>query len=497
MKINISLSQAQTNSLNLPIHYTPLGIANFYKWFGKSKAVDSKHRPLVLFHGTAASYDHFDGFVNWFSADAKFASDYADLRDLAKGHGANVIPVYLRMSNPFNADHLSRGANTVASFVMEMSKQSLINYDIIKAKTLLTALREAALQKKSGPSYRPYDFWFNVESAFGKNGKEAIKDLLALFGFDSIIFTEEGQLTYGVLHPNQAKSAVGNSGTFDINKNSIIAAAKNTILIDGRKRSTVNSLGNPIAKTEQGIINFWKWFGDSKIVDKQKRPLVVYHGTAKKFSVINMRKGAQNLFWFASSKAEIESGDSGAAAVNVIMELYVKIINPADWKQYDQFGIGEFTGRGLDGAILKSGNHFDGFVLNANQVKSVYNKDNFDAVKGSIYANTNYQSNLDALMVEFEQYGIECRLFKNHGIIILSKIIVPKKQRNKHIGSTIMNRVCDYADANGLTVALSPSSDFGGSKTRLLNWYKSFGFVSNSGRNKDYSIGETMLRRPK
>ncbi len=52
-----------------------------------------------------------------------------------------------------------------------------------------------------------------------------------------------------------------------------------TIEINGTQKPTTNSEGKPIASTEQGIRNFYKWFGDSKVVDEQGRPLVVYHGT--------------------------------------------------------------------------------------------------------------------------------------------------------------------------------------------------------------------------
>jgi hypothetical protein len=31
-------------------------------------------------------------------------------------------------------------------------------------------------------------------------------------------------------------------------------------------------------------VNFWNWFGDSKIVDDKGDPLIVYHGTTKDFS---------------------------------------------------------------------------------------------------------------------------------------------------------------------------------------------------------------------
>jgi hypothetical protein len=51
-----------------------------------------------------------------------------------------------------------------------------------------------------------------------------------------------------------------------------------TLTINGKQRPTTNSKGQPIATTEQGIRNFYKWFGNSKVVDEKGRPLVVYRG---------------------------------------------------------------------------------------------------------------------------------------------------------------------------------------------------------------------------
>jgi hypothetical protein len=53
-----------------------------------------------------------------------------------------------------------------------------------------------------------------------------------------------------------------------------------TIDIDGQQRPTTNSKGQQIAATEEGVRNFWRWFGDSKVVDAEGRPLIVYHGTS-------------------------------------------------------------------------------------------------------------------------------------------------------------------------------------------------------------------------
>ncbi len=81
--------------------------------------------------------------------------------------------------------------------------------------------------------------------------------------------------------------------------------------------------------------------------------------------------------------------------------------------------------------------------------------------------------------------------------IHLGKIVVPKDQRNKGLGTQIMNDLVQQADEIGATVTLSPASDFGGSKERLKDFYKRFGFVQNTGRNKDFSIRESMYRIPK
>lgn len=76
--------------------------------------------------------------------------------------------------------------------------------------------------------------------------------------------------------------------------------------------------------------------------------------------------------------------------------------------------------------------------------------------------------------------------------LVLSRIVVDKKQRSTGIGSKVMSRICDFADAHNLRVALTPSSDFGGSKSRLITFYKSFGFKKYRG----YEMRETMVRLP-
>lgn len=63
--------------------------------------------------------------------------------------------------------------------------------------------------------------------------------------------------------------------------------SQDTIEVDGIQRPRTNSKGQQIHPTEEGIRNFWRWFGSSKVVDADGRPLVVYHGTGSDFDVFD------------------------------------------------------------------------------------------------------------------------------------------------------------------------------------------------------------------
>lgn len=93
--------------------------------------------------------------------------------------------------------------------------------------------------------------------------------------------------------------------------------------------------------------------------------------------------------------------------------------------------------------------------------------------------------------------GLKISLTGTGDVVTLQRIELPAESRNLGTGTAIMQQITSWADANGKTVALSPSSDFGGNKARLNEFYKRFGFVDNKGRNKDYAISETMYREPK
>lgn len=82
----------------------------------------------------------------------------------------------------------------------------------------------------------------------------------------------------------------------------------------------------------------------------------------------------------------------------------------------------------------------------------------------------------------------------------INMIAVPKGSLGEGRGSRAMQRIVDFADAKNLRTKLTTGVKDDGfgttSRSRLIKFYKRFGFVENKGRNKDFSITENMYRLP-
>lgn len=98
--------------------------------------------------------------------------------------------------------------------------------------------------------------------------------------------------------------------------------------------------------------------------------------------------------------------------------------------------------------------------------------------------------------LEAEYPGLKLDLLGSGDRITLSRIVLPKEGRGQGTGTAVMQRIAAWADQNGKTIGLTPSGDFGGSKSRLPGFYKRFGFVENKGKNRDFEISEAMFRVP-
>ena len=93
--------------------------------------------------------------------------------------------------------------------------------------------------------------------------------------------------------------------------------------------------------------------------------------------------------------------------------------------------------------------------------------------------------------------GLKLDLLGSGDRLTLSRIELPKEGRQQGTGTKIMADITAWADANGKTIGLTPSGDFGGNKSRLVKFYKRFGFIENKGKNRDFEISEAMYRPAK
>lgn len=110
-----------------------------------------------------------------------------------------------------------------------------------------------------------------------------------------------------------------------------------TISIDGIERSTTDSTGKPIQSTEEGVRNFWKWFGNSTLIDAQGRPQVVYHGTRDSIDAFDLEHpNRKDNGWLGKGVyitdelrlAEAYANLKRGAEDPTVLSLYARLENP-------------------------------------------------------------------------------------------------------------------------------------------------------------------------
>lgn len=94
---------------------------------------------------------------------------------------------------------------------------------------------------------------------------------------------------------------------------------------------TKDSKGRPIHPVAEGIKNFWKWFGDSKIVDRYGRPIAYYHGTDADIKAFR-RGTTYSKAIFISPKPEVAGQFVPVIGSGNMYKLYVKAVKPFDFE---------------------------------------------------------------------------------------------------------------------------------------------------------------------
>lgn len=101
---------------------------------------------------------------------------------------------------------------------------------------------------------------------------------------------------------------------------------------------------------------------------------------------------------------------------------------------------------------------------------------------------------LDGVEQRAKSQGVKLDVSENADTITLSRIVVPEAQRSQGVGTKVMQDLLAYADGVGKTVALTPAGDFGGTVSRLKDFYQGLGFAPRA--KSDFSTRESMTRAP-
>lgn len=239
-----------------------------------------------------------------------------------------------------------------------------------------------------------------------------------------------------------------------------------TIEVNGVERTVYNSNGERIAKSEPALRNFWNWFGDSKVVDEDGRPLVVYHGSDVSGIEVfdnqaNQTKqrqiGAEKGYFFTDSKKVAErfrtpeqrKAESKYYTENTVREpvteekydaqgrylgsvhyakttlpeyknfgLYPVYLKAESVNEYDGEDIGVGVERetalesakqsGKDGVIIYNADTGAGIaneyiVFEPNQIKSTQNRGTFSSDAGNIY----FQKAYAGSRVDYDKPSLE------------------------------------------------------------------------------------------
>lgn len=159
--------------------------------------------------------------------------------------------------------------------------------------------------------------------------------------------------------------------------------------VDGVSRPIHNSAGRRIHATDDGIINFWRWFDGSEAVDDQGRPLVVYHGTMRdiKDGVFKDAWAGCNFIFFTDDPVDAGRYARGFGRSynegSHIVPVYLALKKPKKLDYAEQDDDREIRGdadlaqdEGFDGMIVENASSGKSYstqyvAFRAEQIKSV------------------------------------------------------------------------------------------------------------------------------
>lgn len=241
----------------------------FKKWFGESKVVDQNGDPLIVYHGTNADFDIFKkGDIGFHFGTIQAANDrlaaahemIEDWRVRGHGHpGYNILPVYLRIEKPARLPDLGswhyltvaqelrdadifaqtdlnyvQSNNDVIKLLVDKGYDGIVYRNVGEGRRKLTPeeikAREIEVRRmypeSTGPladtSIAVYDKTTDTLLSIGSTEKEARELARDALETKTHAFDD----SYIIFRPEQAKSAIGNIGTFDIGRPELTFATR-------------------------------------------------------------------------------------------------------------------------------------------------------------------------------------------------------------------------------------------------------------------------------
>ena len=253
---------------------------------------------------------------------------------------------------------------------------------------------------------------------------------------------------------------------------------------------------------------FKEWFGNSKVMDENSEPLIVYHGSKAQFDIFD-NKGRINFDTINSIESTYFFTDNTIQVKNygdIIYPVFLKIINPKHEissgeyindmdvpisEAMIQMGVvSENKGGGFikkneqdvnkDGIILNIENEgrwvkrpngeqvFSGVmqqqvqvVFKPNQIKSVFNQGTFSSLEDNIYKSKDLDiqisetstlnevsDKIEQLQQVFKQYGINVPVVIDNDLQVKGEIRIVNGKPTIHIRSDIFNDTVEHEFAH-------------------------------------------------
>jgi len=295
----------------------------FKRWFGKSKVVDSDGKPMVMYHGTGAAFSEFDlgktgvhGIPEekafFFSSNVDTANSYADTAEAS----GNVIPVFLKMENPYVSKMQYYYSEEVATEIAEAKRlgHDGITFPGIRYKGESGAMAVfAPTQIKS---------LFN-KGTFNSKDKDIRKGL------------EKSSYSIGTTRDWKGGKYIKKGPHTWVKVTESRESKSQDRTQQGSSKQKMQDRLDRITSTPE----FKKWFKDSKVVDKNGKPKVVFHGSPDpKFTSFEHSKGTEGEgnqqsgpgFYFTTDPESASNYSRSSEKPGGVYPVFLSIQNPIE-----------------------------------------------------------------------------------------------------------------------------------------------------------------------